>query len=86
MEEQEHKHVCDRQSDLSEIQTAEEKDLWPVDDSEPSQSSIDSNSTTSSFNTGETILSFFGVRYQLNHILKLKGSSGLFCVIREHRG
>ncbi|KTG33647.1 hypothetical protein cypCar_00001486, partial [Cyprinus carpio] len=46
--------VCDRQSNLSEVQTAEEKDLWPVDDSEPSQSSIDSNSTTSSFNTGST--------------------------------
>ncbi|XP_016332778.1 uncharacterized protein meiosin [Sinocyclocheilus anshuiensis] len=54
VEEQEHKLVCDRQSNLSEVQTAEEKDLWPVDDSEPSQSSIDSNSTTSSFNTGST--------------------------------
>ncbi|XP_026052050.1 uncharacterized protein meiosin [Carassius auratus] len=54
VEDQEHKLVCDRQNNLSEVQTAEEKDLWPVDDSEPSQSSIDSNSTTSSFNTGST--------------------------------
>ncbi len=77
MEEQEHKYVCDRQSNLSEVQTVEEKDLWPVYDSEPSQSSIDSNSTTSSFNTGENLV-FCGVSYQFNHILKLKGYSGLF--------
>uniref|UniRef100_A0A8C2FZJ8 Si:ch211-191j22.7 n=1 Tax=Cyprinus carpio TaxID=7962 RepID=A0A8C2FZJ8_CYPCA len=54
VEQQEHQIMCDGQSNLSEAQTTEDKDLWPVDDSEPSQSSLDSNSTTSSFNTGST--------------------------------
>ncbi|XP_050949920.1 uncharacterized protein LOC127153031 isoform X2 [Labeo rohita] len=54
VEEQEHQAVCDGQSGLSEVQIVDDKDLWPVDDSQPSQSSLDSNSTTSSFNTGST--------------------------------
>uniref|UniRef100_A0A9J7YGN8 Si:ch211-191j22.7 n=1 Tax=Cyprinus carpio carpio TaxID=630221 RepID=A0A9J7YGN8_CYPCA len=54
VEQQEHQIMCDGQRNLSEAQTTEDKDLWPVDDSEPSQSSLDSNSTTSSFNTGST--------------------------------
>ncbi|XP_073680107.1 uncharacterized protein meiosin [Garra rufa] len=54
VEEQEHQITCAGQSSLSEVQTVEDKDLWPVDDSEPSQSSLDSYSTTSSFNTGST--------------------------------
>ncbi|XP_018919230.1 meiosis initiator protein-like [Cyprinus carpio] len=54
VEQQEQQIMCDGQSNLSEAQTTEDKDLWPVDDSEPSQSSLDSNSTTSSFNTGST--------------------------------
>ncbi|KAK2872648.1 hypothetical protein QQF64_017727 [Cirrhinus molitorella] len=54
VEEQEHQIVYEGQSSLSEVQTAEDKDRWPADDSEPSQSSLDSNSTTSSFNTGST--------------------------------
>ncbi|XP_052393928.1 uncharacterized protein LOC127942289 [Carassius gibelio] len=51
---EEQEHLSDGQSNSSEAQTAEDKDLWPADDSEPSQSSLDSNSTTSSFNTGST--------------------------------
>ncbi|KAK7143451.1 hypothetical protein R3I93_014571 [Phoxinus phoxinus] len=54
IEEQELQLVCDGQSDSSEVLTAEDKESWSVDDSQPSQSSIDSNSTTSSYNTGST--------------------------------
>ncbi|XP_067280402.1 uncharacterized protein [Pseudorasbora parva] len=54
VEEQEQQLVCDGYSNSSEVQTAEDKESWSVDDSEPSQSSIDSNSTTSSYNTGST--------------------------------
>lgn len=56
VEEQELQLVCDGQSDSSEVLTAEDKESWSVDDSQPSQSSIDSNSTTSSYNTGEKIV------------------------------
>lgn len=53
VEEQEHQLVSDGQSNSSEAETAEDKESWSVDDSQPSQSSTDSNSTTSSYNTGE---------------------------------
>ncbi|XP_067231751.1 meiosis initiator protein-like [Chanodichthys erythropterus] len=54
VEEQEHQLVSDGQSNSSEVETAEDKESWSVDDSQPSQSSTDSNSTTSSYNTGST--------------------------------
>lgn len=58
VEEQELQLVCDGQSDSSEVLSAEDKESWSVDDSQPSQSSIDSNSTTSSYNRGEKNLLF----------------------------
>ncbi|XP_068072141.2 meiosis initiator protein [Danio rerio] len=40
--------VCNRQSNSSQTQPTEDKESWPVEDSEASQSSTDSNSTISS--------------------------------------
>ncbi|XP_073668729.1 uncharacterized protein [Paramisgurnus dabryanus] len=47
--------VCDGHNNSSEVHTAEDKETWPMEDREPSQGSLDSNSTSTSFNTGSSV-------------------------------